>query len=125
MTTSTQGQARQKVELLEQHTQLYNVGLMVLDSLVEIRDRDTTRKIRYIRASSESQTSFEAEQTTTKTDTASSVSATVSTPIAVDEKKNGVAWLRPSLETVLIIIFLIFFVVLWLYVKKYLFLWRK
>lgn len=94
---------------------------MVIDSVVELRPRDTVTRVRYLRASGSSVTTIDAAATQTHTDTAAAtVEETEMSPIAAKSNKSGVTGLRPHVRTACIVIFAIFFIFLLLCVIKYL-----
>lgn len=97
------------------------MGLMVIDSIVELRPRDTVTRVRYFRASGSVQSTSQAAATQTLTDTAAAtVEETGMSPIAAESNKSGVTGLRPHVRTACIVIFAIFFMFLLLCVIKYL-----
>lgn len=91
-----------------------SIDLVLIDSVVELSPRDTTTRVRYLRASSEQRSTEAATQTQTQTDTtASEVDEIPMTPIAVDREKKWVSVALRSVRTADWIIFfalLIFFV---------------
>ena len=99
---------------------------MVIDSLVELNLRDTTTRVRYIRATSQASESREASTTETQTDSVASVETRIeSKPIAAESIKNGSAWLRPRFSLLEMLVFAIFFLILFECVKKSLLLRHK
>lgn len=111
------------VSKLETVIDLFQLDLMVMDCVVEWTPRDTTTRLRYVRASSQLQETSETVATLAASDTASIVTTqTIETPIAAESIKNGVAWLCPLVRMALLVIILVFFVFFLRYVKKYLFL---
>lgn len=118
-----QSVSRHEVSNFETVGQLLTIDLFVIDSIIEASPRDTTTRIRYIRATSTQQSTYTAAETQTQTDTAAAkTEETVEEPITVQSKKNGVAWLCPHVRTALQVFFIIFLVVLIAILKKYLFL---
>ena len=106
-------------------TVFHIVDFNIVDSTVERTATDTTTRVRFVRASKAEQSTFEASETQTQTDTtATKVEEKATNPIPAESKKNGVAWLCPHVRMALWIIFIVFFIGFVLYVKKCLFLHR-
>ena len=105
---------------------LFNtIDWLIVDSIIERTASDTITRVRFVRATKAEQSTYEATETQTITDTTETkTDKTVEEPITAERKKNGVAWLCPRVRMALCIIFLVFFLVLWLYVKKSVFLHR-
>ena len=94
---------------------------MVIDSVVELRPRDTVTRVRYLRASGSSVSTIDAAATQTRTDTAATTVEEISiSPIAAESIKSGVTGLCPHVRTACIVTFCIFLVILLLYVIKFL-----
>ena len=83
-------------------------------------------RVRYVRASSSSQSTNDATETVAAIDTVSIESTQTSeTPIAEAEYKRGVAWLCPIAVCVFVIIFVVFFCDIVRFIKKRLLLRRN
>ena len=107
-------------------TLFHTIDWLIVDSTIERTATDTTTRVRFIRATKAQQSTYEATETRTQTDTtAATVEEKAITPIAAESKKNGVAWLCPQVRTALWIFFLLIFVVLVCFIKNFLFLHRK
>lgn len=124
--TENQSFASTNVSSYETAQQLHDVGLSVIDSLVILTPRDTIRRIRYLRASTQTNSTFIEASTSHQTDTAISTSTEMPIkPIAAQSKKRGGASLCASVRMALWLIFLIFLTYLLLRVKKRLLLRHK
>ena len=106
--TARQTLDRIDVSQIQAYKQLYNIDLLIIDSTIEYLPTDTIKRVRHLHAKQYTHTSDTTVTTFTEIDTTAAVEATIPiTPIAVEEKKNGVAWLRPQFKIAFVIIFLI------------------
>ena len=119
----TQVQSLNRIEAsqLVESTLFHNIDFVLVDSTIERTATDTTTRVRFVRATKNQQSTYEATETQTRTDTASVGKIEIQQiPIVVESIKNREAWLRPRVRMALCIIFLIFCVIFVLCVKKYL-----
>lgn len=116
--TQLQADSRTEITRFENASQLMSLGLSVIDSFVELTPRDTFRRVRYIRVSKSSVTSYDASESQTQTDTASSTQVEIAvSPIAAESIKSGVTGLCPRCRMAIILIFCIFSLIFVLFVK--------
>lgn len=102
-------------------TLFHNIDFVLVDSTVEYSSTDTTTRVRHIRATKNQQSTYEATETRTRTDTTATEEIEIQKiPIVVESIKNREAWLRPRVRMALCIIFLIFCVIFVVFVKKFL-----
>lgn len=102
-----------------------SVDLFLIDSIVELTQRDTVTRVRYVRASTRVRdTTAKATNKTVADTTAVARTQIAQTPIAVEEKKKGGSVASRHVRMALCIFFLIFFAVSLVCVKKSLFLRR-
>lgn len=121
--TQYYNESRRDVSKYESASQLISIDLFLIDSIVELTPRDTTTRVRYVRASSILRDTIAAAATEAKRDTTAAIQTqTNPIPNAVQSNKSGVTGLCPHCKIALCIIFLIFLIILVLYVKKKLFL---
>ena len=123
----TQLKSLNKIEASQivQSTLFHTIDFVLVDSTVEYSGPDTTTRVRFVRASKNQQSTYEATESRTQTDTVSEVREEINeTPIAVQSKKRGVAWLRPHVRMVFKIIFFIIIMIFVVFVKKVLLLRR-
>lgn len=108
-----------KATCIENSTLFHTFDLVLVDSTVERTGSDTTTRVRFVRATTAAQSTYEATETRTETDTVSEKEEEIETiPNAAQSIKNGVAskWGDPDLW--FMVLLLIFFVVVILSVKK-------
>lgn len=102
-------------------TIFHNIDFVLVDSTIERTATDTITRVRFVRASKNEHSTYEATETRTRTDTASVGEIEIQQiPIVVESIKNREAWLRPRVRMALCIIFLIFCVLFVVFVKKFL-----
>lgn len=102
-------------------TLFHNIDFVLVDSTIERTATDTITRVRFVRASKNEQSTYEATETQTRTDTAAVEEFEIhQKPIVVESIKNREAWLRPRVRMALCIIFLIFCVIFVVFVKKFL-----
>lgn len=112
-----------KATQIVESTIFHTFDLVIVDSTVEYSGTDTTTRVRFVRATKAESSTYEATETQTQTDTASEVREEIAvTPIAVQSIKNGLAASRVDPKLHIGIIFLIFFCIIVVICKKYLFL---
>lgn len=119
----TQVQSLNKIEAsqLVESTLFHNIDFVLVDSTIERTATDTVTRVRHVRASKNLQSTYEATETRTRTDTASVGEIEIQQiPIVVESIKNREAWLRPRVRMALCIIFLIFCAIFVVFVKKFL-----
>lgn len=117
----TQVQSLNRIEAsqLVESTLFHNIDFVLVDSTVEYSSTDTTTRVRHVRASKNLQSTYEATETRTRTDTASVGEIEIQQiPIVVQSIKNREAWLCPRVRMALCIIFLIFCAIFVVFVKK-------
>lgn len=104
---------------IENSTLFHTFDLVLVDSTVERTSSDTTTRVRFVRATTAAQSTYEATETRTEIDTVSEKGEEIETiPNAGQSIKNGVAkkWGDPDLW--FMVLLLIFFIVVILSVKK-------
>lgn len=119
----TQVQSLNKIEAsqLVESTLFHNIDFVLVDSTIERTATDTVTRVRFVRASKNEHSTYEATETQTRTDTTAVEEIEIQQiPIVVESIKNREAWLRPRVRMALCIIFLIFFVIFVVFVKKFL-----
>jgi hypothetical protein len=100
-------------------TLFHNIDFVLVDSTIERTATDTITRVRFVRATKNEQSTYEATETQTRTDTTAVGEIEIrQTPIVVQSIKNREAWLCPRVKIALCIIFLILCVVFVVYVKK-------
>ena len=118
--------SRKDVSRYGTSSQLADVQLSVIDSLITLSPRDTFTQVRYFRASTAIQRSFQAEEVQTLADTTATATGHAPTdPSTAEKKKKGVSVAMRHVRMALCLFFLIFFAVVLLCVKNNLFLQRK
>lgn len=119
----TQVQSLNRIEAsqLVESTLFHNIDFVLVDSTIERTATDTVTRVRFVRATKNQQSTYEATETRTRTDTASVGEIEIQQiPIVVESIKNREAWLRPRVRMALCIIFLIFCAIFVVFVKKFL-----
>lgn len=117
----TQVQSLNRIEAtqLVESTLFHNIDFVLVDSTIERTATDTITRVRFVRATKNEQSTYEATETQTRTDTTAVGEIEIrQTPIVVQSIKNREAWLCPRVKIALCIIFLILCVVFVVYVKK-------
>ena len=123
----TQLQSLNKIEASQivESTIFHTFDLVLVDSTVEYSGTDTTTRVRFVRATKAESLTYEATETQTQTDTAFEVKEEIAvTPIAVQSIKNGLAASRVDPKLPIGLFFIIFFCIIVVVCKKYLFLRR-
>lgn len=123
----SQVQSLNKIEATQivESTIFHTFDLVIVDSTVEYSGTDTTTRVRFVRATKAESSTYEATETQTQTDTASEVREEIAvTPIAVQSIKNGLAASRVDPKLPIGLFFIIFFCIIVVICKKYLFLRR-
>ena len=119
----TQVQSLNRIEAsqLVESTLFHNIDFVLVDSTIERTATDTVTRVRFVRASKNEHSTYEATETRTRTDTASVGEIEIQQiPIVAESIKNREAWLRPRVRMALCVIFLIFCAVFVVFVKKFL-----